>query len=704
MADLTAKMILELVDRLSGPAKTAARRMDALTRSAKNMAKAFDRVNENSRRARTALRRLGADAKKLPAMGGPGMGIGRGRGRAGPGGVHEIWGRGTMEQAGRHMTNFARTSSRALLAPLGVLARFDHEMAKVAADTRKLEKEDFEALRAKAKEIGETTKFTAAEAARGMHFLAKSSFDAKQQMEGIDHVMNLAAAGAIEIGRASDIATDIMMAFGMEAEELGRVADVLAVSSTMSTTNIGQMGQGMKHAASVAKMYGLEFEEAAAFTAAFASMGLKGGMGGRNLKRIMISLVAPSAAAKKELEGLTIAGEQLKLQDAEGEMRPMVDIFRDMAEAMREMKGGERLEKMHKIFAAFGMTGAGGAIEQFSEALGKASEEGEKVTLIEEILAANLDATGAAAAKAAKRMNSLMGDSIKAKSAMEGLSLAIADAVNEDVRELLQDLTKLIQGFSAWAKENKPLVRLLFKTWAGVAAVAGVLGPLVITVGTLTKGYMMFQSALAAGNVAANASGAALGKTAAGLSRVAAGIGPVMTVGYLAYAFGTWADSTWNLSDKLAGLNQQLDRFGNLTTKTRAGAAKLGSLTDPERARLSAAQEELTAAKEQRTRERERWGWALNERGLGLISDADERMAAALKTIEDINRAGRTREVREDVERRGAGPFVGPTPEMVGLKIKVESDVPVRTKVDVESATAGINALIENLGLQGAGG
>lgn len=700
MADLTARMILELVDRLSGPARTAARRMSALTKSANNMAKSFERINENSRKARTALRRLGADAKKLPAMGGPGMGMGRGR--AGPGGVHEIWGRGTMEMAGRNMMSFARTSSRALMAPLGVLARFDHEMAKVAADTRNLAKEDFEALRAKAKEIGETTKFTAAEAARGMHFLAKSSFDARQQLEGIDHVMNLAAAGAIEIGRASDIATDIMKAFGMEAKELGRVSDVLATASTMSTTDINQMGQAFKHVAGPAKQAGVSFEESAAFIASFASMGLKSGMGGRNLKRVLISLAAPSKIAAKELESLTIAGERLKLKDAAGEMRRPVDIFRDMAIAMRDMPGGERLAKMHRIFQAFGMTGAGGAVEQFAEAMAKSTDETKVLTEIEKILNATLEETGAASKKAADRMNSLMGDSIKAKSAMEGLSLAIADAVNEDVRELLQEVTKLVQGFSKWAKENKPLVSLLFKTWAGVTLVAGVLGPLVITVATLTKGYMMFQSAMAASNATAAASGPALTKVSLGLKSVAASIGPMLTVGYIAAMFGMWADSTWKLSDRLAGLNEQIDRFGNLTTKLRGAPAMLGNLTEGEREQLSTAQEELEAAKKQREERRSKWGWLLTDRALDWTGDADERMTDAARRIEEINLRGRE---RERTGRAGYEEgFAGPTPEMLGLKIRVESDVPVKTRVELENEVAGMRAMIENLGLQGAGG
>jgi TP901 family phage tail tape measure protein len=329
--------------------------MSAMTKSANKMAKSFERITEGGRKARRVLRQLGADAKKLPTGRGIGRAAGAEDGLARRGrDPHRIWGRGTMAQAGRDIGRFGRVSLGAMTSVMGVFADFDQKMGDVAAVTRGLEKDEFEAIRSKAKEIGEATKFTATEAASAFEMLGMAGLDAADQLKVIDHVMNLSAAGAMQLGQTTDIATDVMMGFNLEADQMGRIANVLAIGATSATTTIGGLGKGLAKVAPVASQLGVSLEESTAFLAAFANMGLKGGIGGRSLRRILISLVAPSKKASRWFRRLKI-----DTTDASGAMRRPVEIFQDMSASLRKLPEAKRIKALHGMFQAFRWTGEG---------------------------------------------------------------------------------------------------------------------------------------------------------------------------------------------------------------------------------------------------------------------------------------------------------------------------------------------------------
>ena len=688
-------MILELVDRLSGPAREAARRMGGLTRSANKMADSFARITDGGRKARRALRQLGADAKKLPGTRGAGGLDGDGVGRRRD--PHRIWGRGTMATAGRDMSRFGRMSLGAMTSVLNVFADFDQKMGDVAAVTRGLAEDPamFQAIRDKAKEIGEATKFTAVEAASGFEMLGMAGVDAADQLKMIDHVMNLSAAGALGLGQATDIATDVMMGFNLEADQMGRIADVLAVGATSATTTVAGLGKGLSKVAPAAAQLGVSLEETTAFLAAFANMGIKGGIGGRSLRRILISLVAPSKRARKEMRRLGV-----DVTDAEGKMRRPVEIFQDLTTALRKLPEAKRIQKLHKIFQAFGMVGAAGAVNQFNKALEKAPENTEEVNDIIAILGRMMDGTGESAEMAGRRMDTMRGDSLKLTSALQGAAITIGEEFNDELRAAIREVTEAVRSFGEWAKEHPRLIKFIGKLWAGVATLAVVFGPLIVALDTFVKLGLIAKSLGLAGSI--DATGAAAGKATGRLAGFVSKFGALAAVGTIAYTFGVWADETFRISDALAGLCREGDKFGNVKQKLRGGAAQLGSLSPEEREELGAAKADLEAAKTAREERAGSFTAAIAaSMGIDPMKEADARVRAAADRIEAINKLGRER------ERRGqggmGGDFTGPTPEMLSMKIKVESDVPVRTKVELEQASEQIQAIIENLGLQGAG-
>jgi TP901 family phage tail tape measure protein len=690
MADLTAKMILELVDRLSGPAKLAARRMSAMTKSANNMAKSFERITEGGRKARRVLRQLGADAKKLPT----GRGIGRAAGaedgiaRRGRD-PHRIWGRGTMAQAGRDISRFGRMSFGAMSSTLRVFADFDQKMGDVAAVTRGIEKEEFEAIRKKAREIGEATKFTATEAASAFEMLGMAGLDAATQLKVIDHVMNLSAAGAMNLSQTTDIATDVMMGFNLEADQMGRIANVLAIGATSATTTIAGLGKGLSKVAPAAAQLGVSLEETTAFLAAFANMGLKGGIGGRSLRRILISMVAPSKRAKAAMAELKV-----ETTDAAGKMRRPVEIFQDLTAALRKLPEAERIAKLHKIFQAFGMVGAAGAVQQFSNALGKTPKEAEKVNDIVKVLSRMMKQDGDAAAMAGRRMDTMRGDSLKLKSALAGVAITIGEEFNEEIRELIREVTEAVRSFGNFAKENKTLVKILLKAWAVIAALAVVFGPLIVAVDTTIKLWMIMRSVMAASGFAKTAVGARLlGDNMKYLG------GQTGIIGIAAAAAALAIDALiTHATDGVEKLRRDSQKLVEGTQKAaKALAPEMGT------AELEAREQVLAERYKKETRRAERLAedqpWFGREVDIGAM----EAIAAERREVQSELARRRHAQRERGAAGYGAG-FAGPTQEMMALKIKVEADVPVKTRVEVEDTPANMRALIENLGLQGAGG
>ncbi len=164
-----------------------------------------------------------------------------------------------MQSVGRSISSAGQTLTRNVSVPIAavgtaavkVAADFDAAMSKVAAVSGATG-EDFDALRAKAREMGAKTKFSATEAAEAMNYMAMAGWKTEDMLNGIDGIMNLAAASGEELGTTSDIVTDALTAFGLTAADSGHFADVLAAASSNANTNVSMMGETFKYAAPIA--------------------------------------------------------------------------------------------------------------------------------------------------------------------------------------------------------------------------------------------------------------------------------------------------------------------------------------------------------------------------------------------------------------------------------------------------------------------
>lgn len=209
-------------------------------------------------------------------------------------------------------------------------ADFDSEMSKVSAISGATG-EDFDELRAKAREMGSKTKFSASEAAEAMNYMAMAGWKTNDMLNGIDGIMNLAASGE-DLGTTSDIVTDALTALGYESEDAGHFADVLAAASSNANTNVSLMGESFKYVAPVAGSMGASAEDLAIALGVMANAGIKGSQSGNSLKNALVNLVKPTdkQIGVKPTNKQIGAMEQLGLISAETGRSAFVDEYGNM--------------------------------------------------------------------------------------------------------------------------------------------------------------------------------------------------------------------------------------------------------------------------------------------------------------------------------------------------------------------------------------
>ena len=187
----------------------------------------------------------------------------------------------------------ANQSATAAVTALGVAAvktasDFDSSMSQVAAVSGATG-EDFDKLRAKAREMGAKTKFSASEAADAMNYMAIAGWKTSDMLDGIEGIMNLAAASGEDLATTSDIVTDALTAFGLTAKDSGHFADILAAASSNANTNVSMMGETFKYCAPIAGALGFSAEDTAEAIGLMANAGIKSSQAGTSLRTIMNS-------------------------------------------------------------------------------------------------------------------------------------------------------------------------------------------------------------------------------------------------------------------------------------------------------------------------------------------------------------------------------------------------------------------------------
>ncbi|MFB8763845.1 phage tail tape measure protein [Nocardiopsis alba] len=335
--------------------------------------------------------------------------------------------------------------------------------------------QSFDDLREMALELGRTTQFSASEAAEGMQFLAMAGFDTTEIMEALPGVLDLAAAGAIDLGTAADIASNILSGYGMEAEDLGRVNDILSKTFTSTNVDMRMLGDSFKYIAPVANSAGLQFEEVSAAVGLLGNAGIQGEQAGTVLRGAIGRLLQPTDAVASTLDRLGVS-----VTDSGGNMLGLTEIIGQL-----ESSGADTAD-MLTIFGLEAGPGMSALLGQGSDALAELTGELE-------------NSGGTAAHIAETQMEGFNGSLTELKSAFEGLMIAIADSgLLAWATSLTEKLTGLVQGMT---ETDSSILSVISAIGIAVAA----FGPMLMIVGrvvSLVGGPLFGGFGLAAGGAA----------------------------------------------------------------------------------------------------------------------------------------------------------------------------------------------------------
>ena len=305
---------------------------------------------------------------------------------------------------------------------------FEAQMKKVQAISG-ASGADFEALTTKAKEMGAATQFSATESAQALEYMAMAGWKTDDMLGGISGIMDLAAASGEDLGRVSDIVTDALTAFGLQASDSAHFADVLAQASSNSNTNVSMMGMTFKYVAPIAGALKYSIEDVGTAVGLMANAGIKGEQAGTSLRAMMTRLVDPPKEAGSAMDRLGIT-----VKNADGTMKPFRQTMKDLRSTFAGLTDAEKAEAASAIAGQEAMSG-------FLAIVNASEADFDKLT-------ASIDNAEGAAGNMAKTVNdNLKGDLKSLSSVWESVQLEFmsgkgADGLRDFVQGVKDDAAK----------------------------------------------------------------------------------------------------------------------------------------------------------------------------------------------------------------------------------------------------------------------
>lgn len=522
----------------------------------------------------------------------------------------------SIETAGDKISGFGRSIapvSAAAAAGLTASAKsfmdFESGMSKVAAISGATG-DDLAALTDKAKEMGETTKFSASESAEAFSYMAMAGWKSGQMLDGIAPIMNLAAASGEDLASVSDIVTDALTAFGLKASDAAGFADVLAAASSNANTNVSLMGESFKYAAPVAGSMGYSIQDVAIAMGLMANNGIKADQAGTSLRNMILRMANPtkeSSMAMKRL-GVSLADDEGnmyslreimdQLRKSFGHINMPVETFnntitnldaqledgtitekeyeKSLEELTKQAYGAEGAEKaraaamlagtraMPSLLAIVNSTTEdyeklAAAVDGASEPMAKLSD-GSIIPLSEAMASGQeiMETYSGTAEEMAKIMqDNAAGAWVEAKSAMEGAAIEAGEVLAPYLIKAADAVKELAQWFSSLDQETQDTI---VKTAALVAAAAPLLitggeivsgaGSLVTAGGKITGMIGQLLPSLGSASTAMAGAGTSAASAGAGIAGLASPIG--ITVAALAVLAGAFV-TAYKTDEEFAG-------------------------------------------------------------------------------------------------------------------------------------------------------
>ena len=328
---------------------------------------------------------------------------------------------------------------------------FDSAMSEVSAISGATGK-DLQMLRDTAKEFGSTTMFSASEAADALKYMSLAGWDANTSASALGGVLDLAAASGMDLGAASDMVTDYLSAFSMEAEKSGYFADLLAYAQANANTTAEGLGEAYKNCAANLNAAGQDIETTTALLSMMANQGLKGSESGTALAAMMRDLTAKMEDGKVQIGDTAVA-----VMDANGNYRDLTDILKDVEKATNGMGDAERAAALSTTFTSDSIKGLNLIMNAGVDEAAKFEDELRKCD-------------GTAAEMAKTMQDNLGGDLTSLSSQFEGVQIALYEKFEPALRKGVEVLSELLKGVQFVIDHSSEFIAVLAAMGSGVAA------------------------------------------------------------------------------------------------------------------------------------------------------------------------------------------------------------------------------------------
>lgn len=440
------------------------------------------------------------------------------------------------ERAGR--AGRALTALSAPLIGLGFIATrtfgdFEQSMARVQAVSGATadEMEDLEAI---ARRMGQTTVFSARDAAGALAFMAQAGLTVQEQITALPPVLALAAAGQLDLATSADIVTNILAGQRLEAKDLANATDVLVKAFTSANTNLIQLGSAFRFAGPVATAAGVAFAEQAAILGILGSAGIQASLAGTSLRGAVARLLSPSKEAADILQRMGV-----NALDSSGNLRSMAEIVDDLNAAGA---GAADILEIFGLRAGPAMTvllaEGGDALRAFTQELANAGGTAERV--------------------AAVSFDTLRGDITRATSASEGAQISMGAGLAPALRALALAAVPVLNFIGAMAEQFPGLVMIVI----GASVVIGALGVALIGVAFILPGLVILFPALATGMTASAIAAGLLSFALGPIGLTILGITAAVVVGI--GVWNKWLKNIDVVANALRGLLGLLKEAANL--------------------------------------------------------------------------------------------------------------------------------------------
>ncbi len=438
----TLKTAAEQADKALAAGDISKEQYDALQREIVETEQELKKLETAANQSATAVQKIAAKGEKLKTLG------------------------NNISNVGQKMLPATIAITGLGTAAVKTAADFDSAMSEVAAVSGATGK-DFDSLRAKAREMGAKTKFSATEAAQAMEFMGMAGWKTSDMLSGIEGIMNLAAASGEDLATTSDIVTDALTAFGLSADDSGHFADILAAASSNANTNVSMMGETFKYCAPIAGALGFSAEDTAEAIGLMGNAGIKSTQAGTALRSIMNNL-----SKDVKLTGNAFGSMTIKTTNQDGSMKSLNDILKECRKAFSQMSESEKAANAQALVGKNAMSG-------FLALMNAAPAD------IEKLNTAITNCDGKAGDMAETMQNNLEGQITILKSQLQELAISFGDILMPAIRQIVSWIQGLVDKLNGMDEGTKKTIVTIGLIVAAIGPALIVIGKVISSVGTI---------------------------------------------------------------------------------------------------------------------------------------------------------------------------------------------------------------------------